>query len=76
MAAALWTLTEKRPRLREMLPKYVLPPHAESEWSALIGLPMREIRAAAKQMRDKWQPKINGTGSNRLTVRGRPPKDA
>ena len=57
MAAALWTLAEKRPKLKANLRKYVCqpgcPPGHLMEAFALIGKPMAEIRRAAKAMREK-----------------------
>jgi hypothetical protein len=52
MAAALWTLAEKRPRLKAKLPKYVCPPDTFPEVIALIGKPMADIRKAAAAMRE------------------------
>ncbi len=53
MAAALWTLAEKRPLLKANLPKYVSPPNLFPETMALMGKPMKEIRAAAKVMQEE-----------------------
>lgn len=53
MAAALWTLAEKRPLLKRHLPDYLVPIDTHAEAEALFGKPMRVIRGAAKRMREE-----------------------
>jgi len=47
MCAALYTLAERRPKLKANLPKYVAHPSNFPRSAALMGLTMAEIRQAA-----------------------------
>jgi hypothetical protein len=54
MCAALWTLSKKRPRLALNIRKYILPPDQLSQVSKLMGLSMKDIRAAASKQREEF----------------------
>lgn len=53
MCAALYTMAEKRPRLKQLIGKFVSPPDHFAEAKALMGKSMDEIRKVAQKQREE-----------------------